>query len=240
MPLVVVRASPVLREVERIDRRAEERLADVVHRLRQRVGDAVAAPSRRPLHERDVQPVVVRTRPPRSTGCCSRSSGSAGSRCCVPAATQVGTFWLIGHDQVQAAQVLVADADRASRSPSCCSTSTLACAGVGVLQVPIHRREVDERRPMGRRRSGCSGNTGAPACVGRQADADLAQAARGRSCCRPTAARWPPRAAARGRRTVRRCRARRVRRDSNGDQAKPRRGETLFVSVSIVSRNCRS
>src|SRR5688500_20358762 len=31
-----------------------------------------------------------------------------------------------------------------------------------------------------------------------------------------------------------------VRREPNGDHAIPTRGETLFVSVLIVSRNCRS
>src|SRR6185503_3736744 len=56
--LVVVRASPILREIEGIDRRAEEELADVVHGLRERVADPVVAPARGPLEEGYVHPVI--------------------------------------------------------------------------------------------------------------------------------------------------------------------------------------
>ena len=44
VPLIVVGPAPVLHHVGRIGRRAEERLAEVVHRLRQRVGDAHRRP----------------------------------------------------------------------------------------------------------------------------------------------------------------------------------------------------
>ena len=57
--LPAVRAPPVLREVEVVDRRAEERLAHVVHGLGERVGHPIQAPAGRPQHERKMQAVVV-------------------------------------------------------------------------------------------------------------------------------------------------------------------------------------
>src|SRR5678815_6135814 len=55
MPLVVIRTTPILREIERVDRAVEEGLADVVHRLCKGVGDAHAAPVRGPADERQAQ-----------------------------------------------------------------------------------------------------------------------------------------------------------------------------------------
>ncbi len=60
MALVVIRSAPVLRQIRRIDGRAEKVLSHVVHRLRERIRHAIVAPCGRTLHERDVQPVIVR------------------------------------------------------------------------------------------------------------------------------------------------------------------------------------
>ena len=84
------------------------------------------------------------------------------------------------------------------------------------------------------------GNTGAPACVGRMPDtcgwrswvtsvvlpAESSALATARSGTRSKNTPAPPR-------TTRSC-------EAVGVQAKPTRGETLLVSVLIVSRNCRS
>ena len=48
-PLVIVGSGPVLRHVEGVDRRAEEELADVVHRLRQGIRHPVLTPCHRPV-----------------------------------------------------------------------------------------------------------------------------------------------------------------------------------------------
>jgi hypothetical protein len=58
--LIVVRAAVILPYVVLVDGRTEDELADVIQRLRIRVGDAMAAPGDRPLDEGNVQPVVVR------------------------------------------------------------------------------------------------------------------------------------------------------------------------------------
>jgi hypothetical protein len=51
MPLIVIGAGPVSRDVRWVDRGAEEVFTDVVHRFRQRVGHAQAGPRARSLHE---------------------------------------------------------------------------------------------------------------------------------------------------------------------------------------------
>ena len=81
MPLVVVRSTPVPHDVRRVDGRAEERLADVVHRLRERVGQSNARPGRRPLDERDVQPVIVGIGERRILVVVPVGGSPAGSRC---------------------------------------------------------------------------------------------------------------------------------------------------------------
>jgi hypothetical protein len=59
LALVVVGATAVLGDVEVIDGRAEEELADIVDGLRPGVGDAVASPARGALDEGDGEAVVV-------------------------------------------------------------------------------------------------------------------------------------------------------------------------------------
>ena len=164
MPLVVVRASPVLRQVERVDGRAEEELAEVVHRLRQRVRDAVVAPSRRPLHERDVQAVVVGLADRRVLAVVRvvrvRPAAVVGAR--GDAARHV---LIHRHQQVQPAQVLIADADggalarsaaRPRRSPAA-STRSADSRSIVVRFTSV----TDGTTPLR-----MFGNAGAPACVG--------------------------------------------------------------------------
>src|SRR4051812_6332785 len=112
MPLVIVRSAPVLRKVEGIDRRTEEELTNVGHRLREGVGDTVIAPARGALEKRHVHAVIA---------------GRRGGRIlAVVRVTRIRTAAVIragGHtrrhvlihrdDEIYAARVLIADGDRA-------------------------------------------------------------------------------------------------------------------------------
>ena len=126
VPLIVVGTPPVLRQVGRIDRRTEEELADVVHRLRQRVRHAVVTPPLRALRQRHVQRRGSSTRRPTSTGCCWRSWDSDGSHCCCPDATQRRHVLIHRHQQVAHLAGIGSPRAMVVRSPSCCSISILA------------------------------------------------------------------------------------------------------------------
>ena len=197
MPLVVVGPCPVLREVERVDGRAEERLSHVVHRLRIRVGDPVLAPAGRPLHERHVEAVVVGLR--LGGVLAVVRVGRVRAAAVVVAGRHAARHVLVdGQDEVLPAQVLVADADRGPLAELVLDLEA-GLAGVRVLQAAVHGREVDEGRG-GDDLGQDVGEDRGPGLGGRQADPDLAQAGRGRSCSPPRGARWPAPAAGRGRR----------------------------------------
>ena len=163
MALVVVGASPVLREIGRIDRRAEEDFADVVHRLRQRVRHAIVPQPVRALRQRHVQAVIVRVAD-------RRVLAVVGVDRIRPAAVVVAGrharrhVLVDRHQQVAALQVLIAGADRRALAELLLDLGARLLR-LGVLQVAIHRRQVgqrDQRHGGGR----MFGNTGAPACVG--------------------------------------------------------------------------
>ena len=83
------------------------------------------------------------------------------------------------------------------------------------------------------------GKTGAPACVGDRLRLICCRFARSVVLPADSSALASARSGTRSKKRPALPRTT-VRRDSSGDQAKPTRGETLFVSVLIVSRNCRS
>jgi hypothetical protein len=125
-----------------------------------------------------------------------------------------------------------------ARSPICCSISRFACCEKAFFM--LRSIVVSLTRAVeGNTESRMLGNAGAPDCVGASAiavccswlrsvvfRADINALASARSGTRSKKIPAPPRTIGF--------------RESNGDQAKPRRGEKLFVSVEIVSRNCRS
>src|SRR5262249_16666909 len=60
MPLIIVRSTIVLPNIEIVDWRTEEELSDVVERLGIGVRDAVVSPTRRPLDKRNMHAIVIR------------------------------------------------------------------------------------------------------------------------------------------------------------------------------------
>ena len=208
MPLVVVRSAPVLREIEGIDRRAEEELADVVHRLRRACTRRGTGPTRAGrCSERQVQAVVVGVARRRILAVVARSRDSGRQPLLVPAATQRRHVLVDRHQQVAPAHVLIADADRAARGQSAARLrrspgASTRSAGRGSIVVRLGS-VTDGTTPLR-----MLGKTGAPACAGDRLTLHLPQVMSDRSCCRPTAARWPARGAARDRRTARHCRGR--------------------------------
>ena len=125
------------------------------------------------------------------------------------------------------------------RSPSCCSTSTLAWRENAFWRLAIHRRQVGQRDRRNSRAQDVREDR--RTCLRRrEADGVLLQ----RRDVRRVAGRHqrigqcPQRDAIVEQR--RRCARTRVLRDSNGDHATPTRGEMLSASTSIVSSHCRS
>ena len=165
MPLIVVGASPVLREVGRIDRRAEEHLADVVHRLRQRVRHAVLAPACAPAAPATRAGRDSSSRRPTSTGCCWRRSGFGRQPLLLPDATQRRDVLVDRHQQLAALQVLIAGADRRALAELLLDLGAdLAASTRSAGRDPSSSGSAAS--PAGSRRGRMFGNTGAPACVG--------------------------------------------------------------------------
>src|SRR5215510_14918791 len=110
MALIVIRTSIIAPDVEIIDGRAEEELANIVQRLGKGVGDAIAPPSHGPLQEGYVQSVIMRIGKRRvltvvrviriRTAPIVRSGRDTGRDVLVH-----------GHDQMQSTQVLIAEAN---------------------------------------------------------------------------------------------------------------------------------
>ena len=151
MPLIVVGTAVILPDVEVVDRGAEEELANVVESLRLGVRDAIAAPAHGPLHKRNMQPVVVRIRQRGVLAVVAEVGIGAAS--VVGSGSDAGRHVLInGDDQMQSAQMLVADAQRAAR-PELLLDLEAALFGVRVLHVRIHGAEVEQ--DTGRAKSGC-------------------------------------------------------------------------------------
>ena len=124
--LIVVGAAIVLPDIEIVDRRAEEELADIVERLRIRVGNTIAAPARRPLNKRDMQAVVVRIGERRILAVVAVVRIRTAS-IVVPGGDAGRHILIDRNNQMQSAHVLVADAQRVV-PPSCCSISRLPCS----------------------------------------------------------------------------------------------------------------
>src|SRR3954447_21819960 len=115
MALIVVGASPVLRDVVRVYWRTEKILAHIVHGRRERVADAVGTPGRRPLHERRMQAVIVRVRERRVLVVVRvrrvRAAAIVGS-----ARNARGHVLVDRDDEPQAAEILVAETDGPARA----------------------------------------------------------------------------------------------------------------------------
>ena len=173
MPLVVIRSTPILRDIERIDRRTEEEFADVIPRLRERVGDAIVAPSCRPLHERYVE-AVVGGRGQRRILTVVPVAGIRPASV-VRAGGDARRGVVIDRDnQAHAAHVLIADAHRAAPAELLLELDA-RLTGVRVPHVGIHCGQV--RQGNGRHWGAQDiRECGRARLRGRQADADLTQA----------------------------------------------------------------
>lgn len=142
MALVIVGAAVILPDVEVVNGRAEEEFAHVVERLRIRVRDPIAPPANGPLDERNVESIVVRIGQRRVLAVVAVGEIRAAS---VVGAGSRATGDVLVHrdDQVQAADVLVADAQRAVAAELLLDLEA-ALLRISVLHVRIHGGKVEQ------------------------------------------------------------------------------------------------
>src|SRR5690242_885957 len=140
--LVVVGAAAVFCNVEVVDRRAEEKLANIVDRLRPVIRNAIASPWGWLLPERDGEAVVV--------GVCRGAVLLVVAEGRIRAASIVrsvrNTGWRVSVDrsnQMYPTQMLIADAQRTVHAELLLHLQA-GLLGVCILHVAVHGGEVDQ------------------------------------------------------------------------------------------------
>lgn len=140
--LIVIGSAVVLPNIELVDRAAEKEFAYVVERFRIRVRDPIIAPAHGPLHERNMQAVIVRIRERRILAVISvvrvRAASIIASRRCASRDVLVH-----GNDEMQSAHMLIADGQTAvgAKLPLDFKVPLLR---VRILDVRIHRGEIEQ------------------------------------------------------------------------------------------------